>query len=195
MERMGNCGCNICWESEGFAEPLLLASMARREPCPARIKNGSRHFLKLLVLAVAALCAASLQAADATREVAKGGLLRLQGSWKLVDFSYYSGGQRRVPEPMPKEGLLTFTANRYRLKLHLGDVKVDRLYTIKLHPSQDQQAWDVILPTGQLIQGICEVKGNTLRRCFSQPGAPRPTMFQQGDQTYQEWRRIDEENE
>lgn len=139
--------------------------------------------------------AASAPAADATREVAKGGLLRLQGSWKLVDFAYYSAGQRRQPEPMPREGLLFFTANRYRLKLHLGDVKVDRWYTIKLHPSQEQQAWDVTLPTGQLIEGIFEVKGNTLRRCFSQPGTPRPTTFQEGDQTYQEWRRIEKDED
>jgi uncharacterized protein (TIGR03067 family) len=151
-----------------------------------------RNGIAILVGFACALATADARAADAGRETAKGDLARLQGSWTLVDFAYYRDGERLGPDDENKSGELIFTATGYRLKLKIGSVDIDNLYTIKLIAGTNPKAFDVTMPDGTLIEGIYELKGDTLRRCFSGSTGTRPEKFQDGNQTYQVWRRSKE---
>lgn len=152
-----------------------------------------RNCFPILIVIACTLAAADARAADAGRETAKGDLARLQGTWKLVDYAYYENGIRAEVDVDRESARLTFTANGYHLKLKTPRQEVDDLYTIKLIPRTHPKAFDVIMPTGTLIEGIYELKGDTLRRCYSRADDPRPEGFQTGTQTYQKWQRVKEE--
>ena len=142
----------------------------------------------LIALVVARL--ATITADDGSREKIDGDLILLQGKWNLVDFIYY---RDNVAERLPKgqrQGTRTVGGNRYRLKLRIGAQQVDDDYSFRLYSKQKPKAFDVTLSDGQtVIKGIYEVDADTLRRAYTQPGEPRPTQFQAGDQTYQVWKR------
>tara|TARA_Y100000758_G_scaffold263684_1_gene202688 strand:- start:378 stop:926 length:549 start_codon:yes stop_codon:yes gene_type:complete len=134
-----------------------------------------------------------IEADDGSREKIDGDLILMQGKWNLVDFVYY---RSHIAERAPKgqrQGIRIVSGNRYRLKLRIGAQQVDDEYSFQLYSQQKPKAFDVTLPDGEtVIKGIYEVGADTLRRAYSQPGAPRPTQFQSGDQTYQVWKRIAE---
>ncbi len=154
-----------------------------------------RNRFSLIVTVACALAAADARAADAVHETAKGDLARLQGTWKLVEFSNYVDGIREEVDVEVESARLTFTANGYRLKLKLTTrgQDVDDLYTVKLIPGTHPKAFDVTTPDGRLAQGIYELKGDTLRRAIWWSPDPRPSQFQAGNQIYQVWRRAKEE--
>jgi uncharacterized protein (TIGR03067 family) len=56
--------------------------------------------------------------------------------------------------------------------------------TIKLHPTQDPRAIDVIPDggrnRGEHVRGIYKLEGNTLTICMASPSQPRPTEFKAG---------------
>lgn len=143
------------------------------------------------LLSVVTLCVSILSADDGSREAIDGDLILMQGKWTLVDFVYY---RKNIADRLPKgqrQGVRIVNGNRYRLKLRIGPQQVDDDYSFHLYPQQKPKAFDVTLADGQtVIKGIYEVTADTLRRAYSQPGDPRPTQFQTGDQTYQEWRRV-----
>lgn len=126
---------------------------------------------------------------DGSRQQIDGDLILMQGKWSLVDFVYY---RDNVAERLPKaqrHGTRTVEGNSYRLKLRIGAQQVDDNYSFRLYTQQNPKAFDVTTSGGDTIKGIYEIKSDTLRRAYSQPGEPRPVRFQTGNQTYQVWRR------
>ena len=73
--------------------------------------------------------------------------------------------------------------------MRIGAQQVDDNYSFRLYTQQNPKAFDVTTSGGDTIKGIYEIKSDTLRRAYSQPGEPRPVRFQTGNQTYQVWRR------
>tara|TARA_A100001015_G_scaffold317484_1_gene434574 strand:+ start:1693 stop:2220 length:528 start_codon:yes stop_codon:yes gene_type:complete len=131
-----------------------------------------------------------IAADDGSGEQIDGDLILMQGEWNLVDFVYY---RDNIAERLPKgqrHGTRTVEGNSYRLKLRIGAQQVDDQYSFRLYTQQHPKAFDVTLSDGDtVIKGIYEINADTLRRAYSQPGEPRPTRFQGGDQTYQVWKR------
>ena len=136
---------------------------------------------------------ALVEANDGSREKIDGDLILMQGKWNLVDFVYY---RDNIAKPIPKgqrQGTRTVGGNRYRLKLRVGPLQVDKDYSFRLYSQQKPKAFDVTFSDEEgetVIKGIYEVNADTLRRAYSQPGSPRPTQFEAGDQTYQVWKRV-----
>ncbi len=161
------------------------------------MRNLNRPFTQLWIIiagTLLAICLAgdanSLAADDGSREKIDGDLILMQGKWNLVDFIYYRDNiADRVPKGQ-RRGTRTVSGNSYRLKLRIGTQQVEDDYSFRLYSQQKPKAFDVTLSGGDVIKGIYEVNADTLRRAYSQPGEPRPTKFQTGDQTYQVWRRI-----
>ncbi|MEC7696794.1 MAG: TIGR03067 domain-containing protein [Planctomycetota bacterium] len=130
-----------------------------------------------------------IAADDGSRQQIDGDLILMQGKWSLVDFVYY---RDNIAERLPKaqrHGTRTVGGNSYRLKLRIGVQQVDDQYSFRLYTQQNPKAFDVTTPGGDTIKGIYEIKSDTLRRAYSQPGEPRPVRFQTGNQTYQVWKR------
>ena len=134
---------------------------------------------------------ALVEADDGSREKIDGDLILMQGKWDLVDFVYYRDNiAKRIPKGQ-RQGTRTVGGNRYRLKLRIGPLQVDKDYSFRLYSQQKPKAFDVTFPDGEtVVKGIYEVNADTLRRAYSQPGDPRPTQFEAGNQTYQIWKRI-----
>lgn len=100
---------------------------------------------------------------------------RLQGMWVLVV-------QEREGEAVPVEELKgsTATYEGNRITLRDGD-RVRRRGIVTLDPSRTPKAintWDQDGPyEDQTVPGIYELDGDTLKLCFSRPGAERPKQF------------------
>jgi uncharacterized protein (TIGR03067 family) len=153
-------------------------------------KTHARRLIIVLLAWSSVLWAGRLAADSGGREEVAADLILMQGKWELVDFVYYRNGIAERPPRQQAQGTRTVTGNRYRLQLQILQQHVDDTYTFKLYPDQQPKAFDVTLPDKRVIKGIYEIKGDTLRRCYTQPHDPRPTKFQSGNQTYQEWRRV-----
>ena len=147
------------------------------------------QFVLLFVLLTAAACATAL-ADSGGREEVPADLILMQGKWELIDFAYYRSGQVDRPPRDQARGTRTVTGNRYRLTLTILHQQVDDDYTFKLYSNERPKAFDVTMPSGQVVKGIYEITGDKLRRCYTQPDDPRPKQFKVGNQTYQEWRRV-----
>ena len=145
----------------------------------------------ILLVALLGMRLTMISADDGSGEKIDGDLILMQGKWSLVDFIYY---RDNIAERLPKgqrHGTRTVGGNRYRLKLRIGAQQVDDDYSFRLYTQQTPKAFDVTLSDGEtVIKGIYEVHADTLRRAYTQPGEPRPTRFQAGDQTYQVWKRV-----
>ena len=145
----------------------------------------------ILVVTLLGIRLTMISADDGSGEKIDGDLILMQGKWNLVDFVYY---RDNTAERLPKgqrHGTRTVGGNRYRLKLRIGAQQVDDDYSFQLYTQQTPKAFDVTLSDGEtVIKGIYEVNADTLRRAYTQPGEPRPTRFQAGNQTYQVWKRV-----
>ena len=164
------------------------------------MQSSHIHFAQIRLILTVVLVVVSffgqitmIEADDGSREKIDGDLILMQGKWNLVDFVYY---RSNIAAPAPKgqrQGIRIVSGKRYRLKLRIGAQQVDDEYSFQLYSQQKPKAFDVTLSDGEtVIKGIYEVSADTLRRAYSQPGTPRPTQFQSGDQTYQVWKRIAE---
>ena len=142
-----------------------------------------------LLAVILVISISMITADDGSRQQIDGDLILMQGKWSLVDFVYYRDD---IAERLPKaqrHGTRTVGGNSYRLKLRIGTQQVDDQYSFRLYTQQNPKAFDVTTPGGETIKGIYEIKSDTLRRAYSQPGEPRPSRFQTGNQTYQVWKR------
>ncbi|NIM08518.1 MAG: TIGR03067 domain-containing protein [Planctomycetales bacterium] len=151
-----------------------------------------RKLIPAMIAAAAVVVAGRLAADIGGREEVSADLILMQGKWELVDFAYYRDGIAERPPRQQVRGTRTVTGNRYRLQLQVLHQQIDNMYTFQLFPDRQPKGFDVTLPKPdkRLIKGIYEIKGDTLRRAYTQPHEPRPTKFQAGNQTYQEWRRV-----
>ena len=149
----------------------------------------NRFFTATAALLVFAGTAHLVIADSGNKEIAKGDLAIMQGRWRLIEFSYYRNGKPDHLAADQIDGVMTISGNRYRLNLTIPDQTVDQHYQLKVFPHRTPKAFDVTMPDGRKIQGIYELSGNRLRRCYTQPGFPRPAKLEEGDQTYQVWVR------
>ena len=107
---------------------------------------------------------------DLEKEVRK-----FQGTWTFE--SCEAGGQK-LPADALKGLILTFEGDKHTVKK--GD-EVIQIGTQKLDPSKSPKAIDVTMTggpnKGQVMLGIYEIDGDTLKVCFDPQGKKRPTEF------------------
>jgi uncharacterized protein (TIGR03067 family) len=106
---------------------------------------------------------------------AKKDLQRMEGAWKVtleeIDGKPTSEEKKVDVKLVVKDGKYT---------VFFGD-KQAATGTIKLDAGKTPRQIDAIADDGPLkgkaMQGVYEVKGDTMRVCFTQPGKERPTEF------------------
>jgi RNA polymerase sigma factor (sigma-70 family) len=153
----------------------------------AKLKTVGMLVLLLgLVASVAALVRVRADAVELTRQKASDALQdedmkKLQGTWYTV--SVESHGMK-VPEAkiLAKNVRLVAEGDRWTLKETKGDP--DKVFSVRLDPTQQPKAIDIVYQTGEnkgkTSLGIYELDGSTLRVCLGEPGDPRPTKFHGG---------------
>ena len=123
---------------------------------------------RLIVIAAAALCLA----ADAPKDAVKKDQEKLQGDWILAS------GERdgeQFPDDMVKSLKRFVTGDKFTVN---RDDQTVTKGTFTLDPSKKPKAIDLkIEGNDQVIQGIYELDGDTLKLCYAAPGEERPKQF------------------
>ncbi len=118
-------------------------------------------------------------AANAAQETKKDQDL-IQGTWQMDSAESDMG---KLPPEQAKSLKRVFQGDQATLT---RDGAVVTKGTFKLDPAKKPKAIDVTfsegMQKGQTMSGIYELDGDTLKICFSPPGADRPTEFKPGPQ-------------
>jgi uncharacterized protein (TIGR03067 family) len=122
-----------------------------------------------LCLVVGALACAAAPAPPCPEEQAKKDLEKMQGTW--LQESVTADGKDEPAEALDKVKLV-FDVNKLVMKSSDSDHKHDA--TIKLDASKTPAAIDVKLPTGDVLLGIYEIKGDTLKLAVTMAQGKRP---------------------
>jgi uncharacterized protein (TIGR03067 family) len=111
-------------------------------------------------------------AAPAPAEDAKKDAEKIQGTWKVV--SLERGGEKG-PEEMVKNAKFVIADGLITIK----EPKREEKASFKLDPTKNPKTMDITPEKGKegVALGIYELKGDTLKFCFSKPGGARPTEF------------------
>jgi uncharacterized protein (TIGR03067 family) len=111
-------------------------------------------------------------AAPAPAEEVKKDAEKIQGTWKLV--SMERGGEKG-PEDNVKDVKFVITDGLITIK----DPKREENANFKLDPRKNPRTIDITPEKGkeEVVQGIYELKGDTLKFCFNKPGGERPKEF------------------
>jgi uncharacterized protein (TIGR03067 family) len=126
-----------------------------------------------LVLGMVLLLAA--EPADKT-DAARKDEERLQGTWQLV--SLVIDGKKASPEQIKEEHTLVISGHKYVSRFldqppHKG--------TFTLDPTTKPKSVDFKSTEGEFkgktLQGIYELRGDTLKSCYAPPGKDRPKDF------------------
>jgi uncharacterized protein (TIGR03067 family) len=117
--------------------------------------------------------------ADLEKEVRK-----FQGTWT---FESSEMGGKELPAGELARLVLTFEGDKHTVKKGNEVIQVG---TQKLDPSKSPKAIDVTLTEGvkkgEVMLGIYEINGDTLKVCFDAEGKKRPTQFKSapGSETF-----------
>ena len=130
---------------------------------------------------VTLLCALGLSASGGTgaraddKADAEKELKKFQGTWT---FESVEAGGKKLPADQFKGMTVTFEGDKYSVKM--GD-RVVEAATLKLDPSRSPKTLDATVTEGpnkgNVILGIYEIDGDTLKVCFDPEGKKRPTEF------------------
>jgi uncharacterized protein (TIGR03067 family) len=140
--------------------------------------DRTTHRLRLtLGLGAAFLLAAGLPArADDDKKDAEKELRHLEGTWKVV--SREVDGQK-VPDEEIKKLTLNIAAGGKAALLSEGTAIATADVTV--FPAKKPKEIDLLFGQGEnkgkTARGIYELKDDTLRICYAQPGRDRPTEF------------------
>ena len=148
------------------------------------------------IVLVTLLCTLGLSAsggtgarADDKADVEKE-LKKFQGTWT---FESVDAGGKKLPADQFKGITVTFEGDKYAVKK--GDEVVEAA-TQKLDPSKSPKTLDVTVAEGsnkgEVMLGIYEISGDTLKVCFDPEGKKRPTEFKSasGSQTLVVHKRV-----
>ena len=95
--------------------------------------------------------------------------VKLEGEWVVESFE---GADK---DPPPGSMIMTFADGKVTVRDGPREKKEEVTYTVDL---TKKPATIDIKPKGdELVKGIFEVKGDTLKLCFGKEGADRPTEF------------------
>jgi uncharacterized protein (TIGR03067 family) len=101
-------------------------------------------------------------------------LKKLQGTWRIVSFE--KDGVKYSADRLAELGLLTFKGSDYTWSSGAIPGKIAHI-----DPNQNPKTIDYEFNfgtwKGQKELGIYEIKGNTFKDCFCQPGGKRPMAF------------------
>lgn len=130
----------------------------------------------MFVLGVAGIAAAV--SPDRAEDAVKADLLKLEGTWRLVGLEI--GGKSVDPETFGKNVRRVFSG--MKCIYHSGLRVTDGQFTI--NPAKTPKWIDETYKSGMRVQGIYELKGDTLRLFLEQQGE-RPTEFKTKEGTQQ----------
>ncbi len=129
----------------------------------------SKAFGVLVLLTVAAV-------ARPQGEAAKKDLKAMEGTWTITAAEV--GGKKLKKEDQKEEIRLTVRDGKYTI--HFGDKQV-ATGALKLDADKTPRQIDVTTDEGEFkgktMTGIYEIKGDTMRVCFTGDGKDRPTEF------------------
>jgi uncharacterized protein (TIGR03067 family) len=111
-------------------------------------------------------------AAPAPAEEGKKDAEKIQGTWTVV--SMERGGEKG-PEDKVKDVKFVITDGLITIK----EPKREEKANFKLDPTKNPKTIDFTPEKGKegVAQGIYELKGDTLKLCFTKPGGARPAEF------------------
>jgi uncharacterized protein (TIGR03067 family) len=102
-------------------------------------------------------------------------LKKIQGQWTVE--SLEANGEK-LPADEAKKMKLTIKDENWTLDR--GDDTTKG--TIKLAPSKNPKEFDAMIEgSGDAVLGLYELKGDTLKMCWTSPGGERPTAFKGDD--------------
>ena len=125
---------------------------------------------------------------DGRRDIGKRDVDFLRGTWTLVAIEFHDKDVVERLAPGQFSGEMTIAENTYTLDVTIRGQQQSRKLSFILHPKRTPKAFEAIDDTPTVYKGIYELKGDTLQRCYANPGEPRPTRFRAPGQTYQVWR-------
>lgn len=139
--------------------------------------------MRIILLALVALVGLAAHADD------KKDLKKFDGTWT---FEAVEAGGKKLPADQLAGMTVTFDGGKYAVKA--GD-KVAEAATLKLDPAASPKAFDSTVTEGpnkgNVILGIYEFSGDTLKVCFDPDGKKRPTEFMAtGSQTLVVHKRV-----
>lgn len=115
------------------------------------------------------------QAGPELKEPVRQELQRLQGGWRVE--SLETSGEKTPADDL-KERIVFIGADAFLIK---DGKKVLQLAKLKLDPSRALKTVNAVIlqgaNKGEVMLGIYELKGDTLRFCFDMEGQNRPTEF------------------
>ncbi len=127
----------------------------------------------LVALSVIITCTGAISADDAAKKKATAAELKnLEGTWQLV--SAVTKG-KAAPEEQVKQIRVVIHGNTH--SVYFGDRAVVKDVHFTIDTKRSPMWTTDTLKNGNVIRGIYELRGDTLRSCVAPENKPRPTQF------------------
>jgi uncharacterized protein (TIGR03067 family) len=108
-------------------------------------------------------------------------LKKLEGTWKLVSGEQ---GDKEIPAELLKTAKLVIKGDKHFVTMGGKEI----VGTHKLDPTTKPKSIDATDGDSKML-GIYEIKGDTFKVCFAEPGKDRPKDFKAGN-FWHVWKRV-----